>query len=303
MKAFVIHNPAARNMRRDWPVIAAGLKTVFRHFDGMASPGRGHIARMVRDALREGHEEIVAVGGSGTINEAVNGFFEYGAPVNPDAVLNIVCTARGDLSGPQTGVAAALALAGQDARPRDLGHMACVGADGRATARFFLGSASFGLTGDIARQRNRARILPMLSERLAREASELLALAAWRGAHVRLIADQGQDEIDGISSVAVLNTAYFGGGMKAVPDAKPADGMFDIAILAGADRLSMRRTLARLRAGEDAGLRIWRSTRLTAAATVETSRHVLVETDGEAAGLLPATFEIVPRAIRVRGGV
>ena len=298
----MIHNPAARNMRRDGPVIAAALKTVFPRFTGMASPGRGHTARLVRDALREGHTEIVAVGGDGTLNEAVNGFFEQGGPVNPEAVLNMVCTGTGDLAGRETGVAAALALAGQDARPRDLGHVACVTTEGRAAARFFLGSASFGLTGDVARRANRARILPMLSQRLARDASELAALAAWRGAHVRLIADHGQDEIDGISSVAVLNGARFGGGLKAAPEADPSDGQFDIAILGGAGRSSLRRAMAGLRAGQDAGLRLWRSTRLTAAPTLETSSPVVVETDGEAVGQLPATFVMLPRAIRVRGG-
>ena len=41
--------------------------------------GPAQAAHMVRDALRDGHMEIIAVGGDGTINEALNGFFERGA--------------------------------------------------------------------------------------------------------------------------------------------------------------------------------------------------------------------------------
>ncbi len=300
MKAFVLHNPQARNMRRDWPVIAAALKMVFPRFTGMATPGRGHAARLVRDALREGHGDIVVVGGDGTINEAVNGFFEHGAAIAPDAVLNIVCSSDGDIAaGHQTGVTAALALAHHDAQLRDLGHVACITQDGRATTRFFLNAASFGITGDMARRSNRARILPLLGDDMARRVSEATSLAAWRGAHVRLIADNGQDEIAGIAAVGILNGPQFA-GMKAAAMANPTDGTFDIAILGGGGRGNIRRAITRLRAGEDASLRHWRSTRLTVAPTLDTGAPVFVETDGEAAGLLPATFEILPNAIRVR---
>ena len=55
---------------------------------------------------------IVAVGGDGLFNEAVNGFFEHGAPVSPDAVLNLVPTTGGDIGlGRVHDVTAALQLA------------------------------------------------------------------------------------------------------------------------------------------------------------------------------------------------
>jgi diacylglycerol kinase family enzyme len=43
-----------------------------------------------------------------------------------------------------------------------------------------------------------------------------------------------------------------------------------------------------------------RATHLTAAPTLDTSRPVWVETDGEAAGVLPASFEMAPQALRLR---
>jgi diacylglycerol kinase family enzyme len=46
--------------------------------------------------------------------------------------------------------------------------------------------------------------------------------------------------------------------------------------------------------------RALRSARLTAAPTLETKGVVDVETDGEIAGVLPATFEIYPAAINLR---
>ena len=40
--------------------------------------GPGDATRLTREALRGGAERIVAIGGDGTINEVVNGFFEDG---------------------------------------------------------------------------------------------------------------------------------------------------------------------------------------------------------------------------------
>ena len=300
MRAFVIYNPAAVS-RRDWPVIAAALKTVFPRFVSMASPGRGQAARLVRDALRDGHAEIVAVGGDGLFNEAVNGFFEHGAPVSPDAVLNLVPTTGGDIGlGRVHDVTAALQLAKVDAKSFDLGHVSCLTLEGAAVTRFFLGSASFGLTADIARRINRACLAALAGVAFTRMTAQAMALAQWRPCHVRLMADHGQDEIDGIVAVGPLNAASFGDGLKAMPDADPADGAFDIAVLGGGRRSDLRRRLEQLRQGDNAGIRSLRSTRLTAAPTVETRRPVLVETDGEAIGMLPASFEIVPKAIRIR---
>ena len=193
MRAFLLYNPAANHGRtgQDWPALAAALQTVFPRFSGTPVSGRGQAARLVRDALREGHDQIVVVGGDGTVNEAVNGFFEQGVPLSPDAVLNIVQTgARNDIAhGRPTGVAAALALRNAHVRPRDLGHVSCLTADGRPVTRFFLNAASFGLTGDSARRLNQARISTLFGPHFARDLSEAMALAAWGNNTVRRVGE------------------------------------------------------------------------------------------------------------------
>jgi len=299
MSTFAVFNPTANNGRvgREWTAIATALRTVFPGLTAMPSGGRGQTARLVRDALRDGHREIVAVGGDGTINEAVNGFFEHGTQIAPDAVLSVVPAGRGgDIGhGLQNGLAAALRLGRAPVRPADLGHVSCLTPGGGAAARFFLGSASFGLTADIARRLNRTRFLP------SRSLQEMLARAAWRACPVRLLADGGQDEIDGITAVGVTRDGVFGGGLRIARETDAADGAFDIAVLAGARWPRPGRLLRQLRAGEHVEeLRRLRSTRLTATPVVETGHAVWVETDGEAIGILPASFQTVPRALRLR---
>jgi len=116
---------------------------------------------MVRDALRDGHLEILAVGGDGTINEALNGFFDRGAPVSPDAVFSFVhsghdsqlCRRFGIAPGWQAGVAH---LAKAKIHRQEVGRVACLNQNGEPVTRFFLGGASFGLSAASARALGRA---------------------------------------------------------------------------------------------------------------------------------------------------
>ena len=53
-------------------------------------------------------------------------------------------------------------------------------------------------------------------------------------------------------------------------------------------------------ASSNSSARRLRSARLTAAPTLDTNGPVAVETDGESAGVLPASFQIYPDAINLR---
>jgi len=276
MTAFVIFNPNSASGRtgREWREIEEALEAVFPLMSFFVTTAPTQAATMVRDALRDGHMEIVAVGGDGTINEALNGFFDHGYPVAPDAVFSFVnngnesalCRHFGILPGWRAGVAH---LAQARIHKCDVGRVACLSARGEPVTRYFLGEASFGLSASMARALGRARIARLFGHRFASRLHRLAARLRWRETRVRLMADS-YDEIAGIASVRL----------------SPAKGMFDLTVLDGLNRADTARSL--------------RSARLTAAPTLDTRRAVDVETDGESAGVLPATFEIYPTAINLR---
>ena len=276
MTAFVIFNPNSASGRtgHDWEAIEAALEQVFPLMSFFVTTAPAQAAHVVRDALRDGHMEIIAVGGDGTINEALNGFFDRGVAVSTDAVFSFVhnghdsalCRRLGLLPGWRAGVAH---LAHARIHKRDLGRVACLSAEGLPVTRYFLGAASFGLSASTARAFGRARIARLFGHWFATSLHRLAARSRWRATRVRLMSD-GQDEIAGIASVSVT----------------PAQGVFDLRVLDGLNRPDQARSL--------------RTTRLTAAPTLDTAAPVDVECDGEATGVLPATFEIVPAAINLR---
>jgi diacylglycerol kinase family enzyme len=304
MTAFVVVNPRAGNTGRDWPRIKPALESAFPLMQVAESRARGQTAQLVRAALKDGHLDIIAVGGDGTINEAVNGFFENGVPVSSDAVFGFVssgaqCDFRRSF-GIKPGYEAGIARLKQ-ARIRrlDVGHVACVSPKGEPVSRYFVNVASFGLSGRVAARLNRDGIARLFGFGF----QTAMALLFWRPKRVRLFTDTGYDEIAGITEVAVANGRWFGGGLRVAPKAEPGDGLFDIVVMAGAPRWRIHKALKTWRGGNPPlgiALRQVRATHLTAAPTVETHGAVFVETDGESVGLLPATFEILPGAINLR---
>lgn len=310
MTAFVVVNPRAGNGRtgRDWPQIRDSLESAFPRMHVALSHGRGQTTQLVRAALRDGHLDIIVVGGDGTINEAVNGFFEQGAPVSPDAVLGFVASGTDSDFARSLGIAsnyqASIArLEKSHIRKVDVGRLSCLSLQGEPLTRHFVNVASFGLSARIARTANRSRFARLLGNRFAFAAHAILSLIGWRSPRLRLIADQGYDEIAGITMVAVANGRWSGAGMNVAPAANLSDGKFDVMVAGGAPRRRMLKTLAGLRGGaflSGPEVRVVRAARFTAAPTLDTMGQVDIETDGESAGVLPATFEILPSAIKLR---
>jgi diacylglycerol kinase family enzyme len=295
MTAYVVVNPRANGGRtgRNWKKLRDELETAFPLMSVTMSKSRGHTAHLVRQALQGGHLNIVVVGGDGTVNEALNGFFEQGAAVSPDAVLGIVPTGRNNgiarALGVATGADAGAGLRASHIRRVDVGRVNCLSLSGAPLTRYFLGGASFGFLARLARGGGHG---PWAT---------LRALIGWHAPHLRLIADKTYDEIAGISLVAVMNGGW-ASGMK-LAEADSTDGKFDIVVVGGAPRRRIPRILAALHTGAHQSgslTRSFRAARLTAARTLESGASVEIETDGESAGLLPATFDILPSAINLR---
>jgi diacylglycerol kinase family enzyme len=90
--------------------------------------------------------------------------------------------------------------------------------------------------------------------------------------------------------------------MKIAPNAKLADGQFDVVsvgdlgaarILANAPRLYLGAHLSMADVGHALAAKV-------SARSLDKNETVEVEVDGEIPGHLPATFQILPKALRVR---
>jgi diacylglycerol kinase (ATP) len=90
--------------------------------------------------------------------------------------------------------------------------------------------------------------------------------------------------------------------MKIAPDAKIDDGLLDVVTIGDASSFRILANAPRLYFG--AHLRMNEVTHALAkqlvARPARKDEEIRVELDGEVVGRLPATFEVMPRALRVR---
>ena len=124
-------------------------------------------------------------------------------------------------------------------------------------------------------------------------------LAGWRDQKVRIRVDGGPEESLGITTVAVANGQYFGGGMKVAPEADPSDGSFDVTIWSGYHLKDFALKSASVYDGRHVR---WAGTRTLRCRTLEAAsdEEVLLDVDGEQPGRLPATFSLLPGALRLQ---
>jgi YegS/Rv2252/BmrU family lipid kinase len=306
-RTFLVVNPRSANgsVQRRWDELATTVRSGFGDFEHAFTTARGDATTLARKALGEGYELIVALGGDGTMNEVVNGFFEDGQPVNADAVLGEIPMGTGGDFRKTAGIPkdvaeAAAALKGTATMRVDAGRLSLVDGAGRPGFRYFINIASFGLGGLVD------SIVNSSSKALGGKASFLLATARaavrYKNQLVRLSLDGGAPLERRIYNVAVANGRYFGGGMQVAPNALLDDGLFDVVALGdfGVAEAAMR--VRHIYKGTHLGMpkvEHWKA-RHVQAEPVDPNDKVLLDVDGEQPGSLPSTFEMLPGAIKIK---
>ena len=310
MKTFCVVNPASSGgcTGRLWPRILRQLEQAIGPVQSELTTRNFAAVAITQRALQAGYDRIIAVGGDGTVSEVAIGFQLDRAPINREAVLGFLMAGTGSDLGRtfriETGIVAQLArLASGRTREIDLGRVNCVDEHGNPNERLFINIASFGLSGAVALRVNRATFSKVLGGRLSFRWNSALATFGYRNLPARLRVDDAFDDIVDVSTVAVANGQYFGGGMWVAPKADPADGLFDVVIMRGVSRTELLRELGKIYAGkhlDNPKVTVVRGKKITAEPVAHPGvEAVLLEVDGESPGRLPASFEILPQAIRV----
>jgi YegS/Rv2252/BmrU family lipid kinase len=304
MKTFFVVNPHSANgsTGMKWGELGATIARALPEHGVDFTKGPMHAAELARKAIEQGFECIVAVGGDGTINEVVNGFFKDGKVLNPNAALGVLPRGTGGdfrkTFGWDTSFEAAVArLKTPDTRPFDVGKLEFVGHDGSAQVRYFGNICSFGVSGLVDEKVNHTT--KALGGKVSFMLGSLKALVGYKDAKVDVQFDDRAPELVGVTTLAVANGKFFGGGMKVAPDADVSDGQFDVTIWTGYGLGDFVLKSAGVYSGEHvkwAGTRTLRCKKMTA----KSAEKVLIDCDGEQPGTLPCTMTILPGAIRLK---
>jgi YegS/Rv2252/BmrU family lipid kinase len=309
---LVIVNPAsAGNSTLDsWPAKASDLATHFGAFNCAFTERPGDGRRLAARGAKEGRHLIIACGGDGTILEVANGILESGS----DVELGILPSGTGGdfrrtLNIPTRAADAARTLRNGRTRRIDVGRATYLNHEGAQESRYFLGVASLGMSTHIIRRvkDSSSRWLPAtrsgwLGGKLSFALSTAQTTLASPKTAVVVQLDEGGEQRLSVSNLCIANARYFGGGMKVAPNALLDDGQFDVITIGDLGALKILTNAHKLYRGTHLEMEeVYQAhARVVAARPARKDEAVAIEIDGELPGRLPATFEILQRALRVR---
>ncbi|WP_328539702.1 diacylglycerol kinase [Streptomyces sp. NBC_00344] len=249
----------------------------------------GDALRRAREAVHGGTGALIAVGGDGMINLALQAVAGTRTP------LGVVAAGTGNdfaralgvpvLDPASAGRFAADALKAGNIRDIDLG---------RVGDRWFGTVLASGFDSRVNDRGNRMR---WPAGRFKYDLAMVAELAAFRPFPYRIALDDGPVREIEATLIAVGNGSSYGGGMRICAGAELDDGYFDITVVGDCSRATLVKVFPRVYRGTHIG---------HPKVMVHRVRKVMLEAagitayaDGEPLGALPVTAECVPGAVRV----
>ena len=293
---LIVTNPASGRGRA-----TATLETVIVHLRRAGSKlevcettQRGEAEAAIRESCRAvtPPDVVVACGGDGTVQEVA-------------ATLAVIRREMGD-SCPSMGLA-------PTGRCNDFARAMGITPDaeaiaqallrgepqlvdlGRANGRYFCTVAALGVDADVSSYVD-AMKLPLRGTP-AYVVGALRVLAQYKPRWMRIEGDFGVIERE-LFMASTANTPVYGGNMRIVPHADPADGLLDLCLIDPVSRLKAFTLLPKVMAGKHVDMPIVqfhrsRFLKITAEPIME------MWADGERLTHTTVSIEVVPKAIRV----
>ena len=247
----------------------------------------GDAELFAKKAIEDGNEFIAVVGGDGKLNEVVQPCAEKDITIIPvsagtgsDFVRNFSINREGSI---------------QDMIDQNISVEVDMGvAESSMGKRYFANIAEAGFGAEVMKRMN--------SHKKKRGGGSftstiLMELYNFKKFQCTVKSEEYEETLDA-SEIIIANGLYFGGGIKAAPDAAMSDGLLTVHIIRGAGRAKLLMNLRKLKNGSyiyDREAVSFHTRKL------QIDGNALVEIDGEDYGKLPSSFSINPKALKVLG--
>ena len=302
-KPLIIVNPRSGGglSRRRWAALVGPITDGLGPVDARFTEAKGDGRRIAHEEAAAGRRLIVAMGGDGTISEVADGILAAGGT----SELGIIPRGTGgdfrrSLDLDDDIGRAARRIRETPARLIDAGRVSFIADDGAQAERHFVNVVSFGVSSDVARQANASS--KRLGGRVAFFSATVRALVSYDNVDIVLSLDDQPERRINVLLAAIGNGRFFGGGMKICPEALLDDGLFDLVTVGNLGRIGVMANIHRIYSGNHLTMTEVQGTRLRRlkVAPADGTAKIPLEVDGETPGHLPASFELLPGALRVR---
>jgi len=226
MQCKVILNPVAANgtAKKFHAMILSLLQNHGLQADSVVTHKAGHAEELAVEAVKDGFDYIVAVGGDGTIHHVANGILSS----DGESTLGIIPLGTCNdfiksLQIPNNIEGACQVLAGGQIKRYDIGKV-----DGR----FFVNAAGFGFDAEVVKELRKSSV----PGRMAYMATVLKHITRYKPSACRIKVNGVEEEQD-VFMLTVANGSHYGGQFHIAPRAQVEDGQLDIILVKNASIL------------------------------------------------------------------
>jgi diacylglycerol kinase (ATP) len=266
--------------------------------------GKNDATLFTRNAILDGASMVIAVGGDGTVNEVVNGFFLEGKPINPLCELGVINCGTGGgyartLKNPHPVGLQIEQLLQPGIKTLDLGRIKYLDYSGTETYRIFVNECQIGIGSEVASSVGRKS--KIFGGTIAFGFAATFLAMSIKPMALKIGFDNDESQEYSLIGLVVGNGTECAGGMKLTPDAKLNDGLFDVLSINDMSMGQRIMNLSKVYSGThilSPHCSIKRCKKLKVRSDIE----VIMESDGEILGNSPFDIEILPSAIRVKAG-
>lgn len=302
-KAKIILNPMA-DMGNAWRV-ARDLRSITEQHGGVDWSGTvypGHAIELARQAGEQGYDIVIAMGGDGTVHEAVNGLMQLPADKRP--LLGVVPVgsgndfAHGIGASKNSSEALTCALDGEPATV-DLGLMT----DENGRKEYFDNTLGIGFGAVVT---IRSHKIPLIRGFLMYLTSVIQTIILDHNPMQMQIETDDQKWEQSVIYLVLCNGPREGGGFLVAPEAKIDDGILNYAMITNVSRPMMLRIVPEVMKGthgrfNQVRLGTFKKFTLTA------NRPLYIHADGEifsglGTDIRTVSIEVLPGALKVVRG-
>lgn len=248
--------------------------------------GPGAAQKLARQAVERKISVVIVAGGDGTINEVIQALAgsETALGVLPMGTVNVWAREMGI---PLERAKAREILVHGQTRRVDLGQV---------NGRYFLLMVGIGFDGEVAQavERKPLKRLGVLGYVLA----ALWFSSGYLGFPLTLRVDEAEPVRTRALQIVVGNTQLYGGAFKFTWLARCDDGLLDLCMVHKRGLLGRWVVLGDFVLKHERR-RLWVRYNTFKKVVIETKKPVAIQVDGDPAGHTPATFEVVPGALKV----
>jgi diacylglycerol kinase (ATP) len=300
---FVILNPvsgAGRTGRKRDEIFSGLRKELGLRITDYVTDEPQDAMDAAKQAIKDGYNFIIGVGGDGTIQEIINGIL-CAASGHSGCTLGIISSGTGHGFAQSIGLPKsiedqiAVIRRGRTVRT-DVGLVTFVKNDGTKADRYFINECQAGIGGEVVRRVENGR--KQMGGFLTFGSVALRTALRYREKEIRVTID-GRTVFNGpLIGLIAANGAYTGGGMNLAPAANISDGYLDVVLI---HEQSVGRRLinfSRIYSGNHL-----RSPKFSAhrgkRIQLFSDDKVPFEADGELLGNLPCTISVVHDAVMI----